>query len=173
MQCRKVILGFSLLEVIIAAGLFAVSVTAVLALLPALARQGGEAADSLAAQRLPDALHAEFTRLSGTGFDAFAAQLPVMSGPPGNGLKFVADREAARLHSLEYQPPVSGHLAEDEQFFLVECWRFPDGPLSFAPGKGVLAALVRVSWPYRVPGASAPVSAGARQEILFTLAINR
>lgn len=165
--------AFSLVEVIIAAGLFAVSVTVVLALLPALARQGGEAHDSLAAQRLADALKAELTRVGGSGFDALAAQVPVMSGPPGSGLKFVANREATRLHSTDYQPPASGHLATNEQYFLLECWRFPDEPLSFAASKGFLAAMVRVSWPYRLPGSSTPVPAESRHEILLTVTLNR
>ncbi|MDQ5977968.1 MAG: hypothetical protein QG602_940 [Verrucomicrobiota bacterium] len=165
--------AFSLAEVIIAAGLFAVSVTVVLALLPALARQGGEATDSQSACGLPDALRAELTRIGATGFDALAAQVPVLSGATGDGMKFAANRGATRLHSLDYQPPASGPLPVGEQYFLVECWRFPDEPLQFAAGKGFLAVMVRVSWPYRLPGTSAPAPVASRHEMLFTVALNR
>lgn len=165
--------AFSLVEVIIAAGLFAVSVTTVIALLPTLARQGGEAADTLAAGRLPDALRVELTRLGATGFDALAARVPVLSGAPSDGLKLVANREASRLHSLDYQRPAGGQLPEGEQYFLVECWRFPDEPLQFAANKAFLAAIVRISWPYRLPGADAPVPAQVRHELQFTFVLNR
>ena len=46
--------GFSLIEVVIAAGIFTVAVTVTLALLPSLARQSIDNTDALAAQRLPE-----------------------------------------------------------------------------------------------------------------------
>ncbi len=167
------ITAFSLVEVIIAAGLFAASVTAVLALLPSLARQGAASVDSLAAQRLPDALKTELQRLGAAGFDALAGQVPVMNGPLTDGLTMVADRDAVRLHSLVYLPPVTEQLPEAEQYFLVECWRFPDEPLRFDGNKALLALAVRVTWPHRLPGATAPVPAESRHELVFTLALNR
>ncbi len=165
--------AFSLVEVIIATGIFAASVTVVIALLPALARQGGESVDSLAAQRVPDLLRNELTRLGAAGVDALAGQIPVMPAALADGFALVADREAARLHSRDYLPPVTGQIATDEQYFLIECWRFPDEPLRFEPTKGFMALMVRVSWPHRLPGAGAPVAIEARQEFLFTTAINR
>lgn len=165
--------AFSLIEVIIAVGLFAASVSVIIALLPALTRQGGTAADVLAAQRLPDALRIELSRLSAAGFDPLAGQVPVLSGPPAGGLAFVADRETARFHSRDYLPPASGQIAEAEQYFLVECWRFPDEPLRFDPAKGFLALVVRVSWPYRLPGSVAPTAETARSALTFTVVLNR
>jgi hypothetical protein len=165
--------AFSLIEVIIATGLFAASVTANIALLPALSRQAGESADFMAARRLPDALKEELRRLGALGFNALAAQAPAMNGPLTGGLAFVADREAGRLHSRDYQPPASGQLAEAEQYFLVECWRFPDEPLRFDNQKGFLVFAVRVSWPYRLPGSSAPTAETGRSHFTFTVALNR
>ncbi len=165
--------AFSLMEVIIAAGLFGSAVTVIIALLPALARQGGESVDSLSAQRVPDALRSELVRLSGPGIDALAAQVPEMSGTLAAGLALVADRGVARLHSQDYLSPVTGQLPVDERYFLIECWRFPDEPLRFSAPKGFLALMVRVSWPHRLPGASGPVMAAARHEMLFTVTLNR
>lgn len=165
--------AFSLIEVIIAVGLFAASVSVIIALLPALARQGGAAADALAAQRLPDALQGELARLHAAGFESLADQNPIMNGPLTGGLAFVADREAARLHSRDYLPPVAGLLPEGEQYFLVECWRFPDEPLRFDVQKGSLALAVRVSWPYRLPGSSTATEISARTQFMFTVALNR
>ncbi len=172
-QRRTGTFAFSLVEVIIAAGIFAASVTVVLALLPSLARQGAASVDSLAAQRLPDALKVELQRLGTSGFDALAGQVPMMNGPLADGLAFVADREATRLHSLTYLAPVAGPLPEGEQYFLVECWRFPDEPLRFDSGKAFLALAVRVSWPHRVPGVTAVVPSESRHELVFTLALSR
>lgn len=171
--CRPLRRAFSLIEVIIAVGLFATSVTVIIALLPSLARQGGASADLLAVQRLPDALQVELSRLGAAGFDTLAAQVPVMSGPLDGGLAFVADHDAARLHSRDFQPPVTGQLPESEQYFLVECWRFPDEPLRFESQKAFLALTVRISWPYRLPGAASPTDASARSQSVLTIALTR
>jgi type II secretory pathway pseudopilin PulG len=170
---RPVFCAFTLVEVMIAVGVFAASVTAVIALLPALARQGGEATVSLAAQSLPEALHAELSRQAASGFDALAGQVPVMNGALESGLAFVADRQATRLHSRDYLEPAVGVLPAVEQYFLIECWRFPNDPLRFDPQKGFLALAVRVSWPYRLPGTSAPSDPTTRFHLLFTVVLNR
>ncbi len=173
MSARRHRRAFSLVEVVIATGIFAASVTVIIALLPALARQSGESVDSLAAQRLPDLLRTELNRLGAAGVDTLAGQIPVMPATLADGFALVADREVARLHSRDYLPPATGQLVSAEQYFLVECWRFPDEPLRFDPAKGFLAVMVRVSWPHRLPGASTPVATEARQEFVFTVAINR
>lgn len=165
--------AFSLVEVIIAVGLFALAVTAVLGLLPPLTRQAAETADRLAAQRLPDAVKVELGRLAAGSFDGLAAQLPMMGTPLGNGLPLVATRDGSRLQARDFRPPTSGRIAEAGEYFLVECWRFPAGTLAYDPAQSALAVLVRVSWPYRQPGAAAPVAATARHELVFTVALNR
>jgi hypothetical protein len=165
--------GFSLVEVIIAVGLFAASVTVVIALLPALTRHGAVTQDALAAQRLPDALKIELSRLATTGgFDALAGQAPVM-GSPGGGLAFVATHDVARLHALNYLPPSGALIPASEQYFLIECWRFPDEPLRYDAQKHFLALAVRVSWPYRFPGSTAPTDGTSRAQVNFTVSLTR
>lgn len=166
--------AFSLVEVMIAVGLFALTVTAVIALLPALSRQAVAASDTLVAERLPDAIRLELTRLAATGgFDALAGQVPVMSGFFGPGLDIVSTRDTARLHALDYLPPTTGLVPEADQYFLIECARFPDEPLRFDAAKHYLALAVRVTWPYRLPGLSAPTAAASRRQIIFTLSLKR
>jgi hypothetical protein len=166
--------AFSLVEVIIAVGLFAASVTAVIALLPALTRHGAVTPDTLAAQRLPDALKLELSRLAASGgFDALAGQAPLMGSPPGTGLVLVVTRDAARLHARDYLPPATGLMPDGHQYFLVECWRFPDEPLRYDATKHSLALAVRVSWPYRLPGSTAPTAAEARTRVMFTVSLTR
>ncbi|AOS46047.1 hypothetical protein Verru16b_03142 [Lacunisphaera limnophila] len=158
---------------IVAVAVFATAVTVILALLPGLTGRGAESADRLVASRLPAALQVELTRLAGPGFDALAAQAPVMGTPLANGLAFVATREGVRLHASEYRPPANGRIAESDQYFLVECWRFPDGPLRFQEAQSALALAVRVSWPHRLPGVAAPTPPELRHELMFTVGVNR
>jgi hypothetical protein len=165
--------AFSLIEVIVAVALFAGTVAVILALLPGLMRQGAENADRLVAQQLAEPLRVELKRLSAAGFDALAGRVPAMGQPPSNGLAFVADRSGSRLHARDYRPPATGAIAEDEQYFLVECWRFPSGPLAFDAAQSSLALAVRVSWPHRQPGSGTATPAEARHELMFATGVNR
>ena len=173
LKTNRLIRAFSLIEVIVAVAVFAGAVTIILALLPALTGRGIETADRLVATRLPDALRVELARLAASDFEALAAQAPVMGTPLDNGLAFVATREGTLLHSRDYRPPVTGRIEIEGQYFLIECWRFPDAPLRFESPQSSLALAVRVSWPYRLPGASAPTSVDSRQELMFTVGVNR
>jgi hypothetical protein len=166
--------AFSLVEVVIAVGIFAVAVATILALLPALTRPSSEATDSLVAQQQPDNLRIELQRLAGAGFDALATAAPVMAAPLENGLLLVASRDGARLHSSGYLPPsASLRIPPDEQYFAVEVWRFSQPPLAYDAGAAVLPLYVRVSWPYRNPGSGTPTALADRKQVTFTVAINR
>ena len=164
MRAGKSVRAFSLIEVVIAVALFASTVTVILALLPGLSRQGTETADRLAAQRLPDAIKLELTRLAAHGFDALAAQIPVMNTPLADGLPLVATRNGAGIAGRDAAPTT---VAEEERFYGIECWRFPAPPLGYEAGDQTLVLLVRVSWPY--PAAVTEASA----EFTFVTSINR
>lgn len=164
--------AFSLLEVIIAVGLFAGSVAVLIGLLATLSRQAADSADVLAAQRLPEAVKVELTRLAGSSFDRLAAQIPVMSAPLDDGFALVATREGIQAQSLYFLPPAT-LIPSGDHYFLVECWKFSTEPLSFSPQKAFLALHVRVSWPYRVPGAATPVPLVDRSQVTFTVSLNR
>lgn len=164
--------GFSLLEVIIAVGLFATAVTVVIGLIAGHSRQGAEANDVLAAQRLPEPLRVELSRLAATGLDGLAGRVPVMASPLTSGLAFTSVRDAARVASLEYQPSPDP-IPAPEQYYLMECWKFSTEPLRFDGQKAFLALYVRVSWPYRLPGAAAPTALADRSQVSFTLSLNR
>lgn len=167
--------AFSLVEVVLAVGVFAGAITVILALLPALTTRAANSADALIAQRMPDALRVEMQRLAATGgFDALATRIPVMHVPLDNGFAFVATRDAARLHARDYLAPgVNDTLEPQERYFLIEIWRFPSAPLAYEAGGVVLPVVVRVSWPYQIAAASSPVALADRAAITFTLAINR
>lgn len=164
--------AFSLIEVIIAVGLFAGSITVILGLLSTLSRQAADSADVLAAQRLPEAVKLELSRLASGSFDGLAAQIPPMLAPLDGGLALVAAREATQAQSLNVLPPAT-LIPVGEQYFLVECWRFSTEALAFNNSKAFLALHVRVSWPYRIPGTSAPVPWPDRNQLAFTVSLNR
>ncbi len=166
--------GFSLIEVVVAVGIFATAVAVILALLPALARQAGDSADTLTAQRLPDGLRVELQRLAAGNFDGLASAVPVMAAPLDNGLELVANRTGSVLHSAKYLPPnPSLRIAPGDQYFLIEVWRFVRPPLSYDSAAAVLPLYVRVSWPYRNPCGTAASALADRSQLTFTIALAR
>jgi len=162
--------GFSLVEVIIAVGIFSVAVVGTLGLLPALTRSVAESADALVAQRLPGALESELRRSAAeAGFDTLATSIPIATTPLENGTAFVASRDGARLVPIADSASL---IAAGDAYYLVELWRFPAEPLAFAAGSAVLALRARVSWPYRL-GTDSVTPLGGRRQFSFNLAINR
>lgn len=166
--------GFSLIEVVVAAGIFAVAVTVMLALLPALTRQSVESADALVAQGLPDRLRVEMKRLAANDFSGLTGAIPVMGTPLDNGLLFVASRDGSRLHSANHLPPATSQsLPQEQRYFAIEAWQFSQGTLQFDATASVLVVHVRVSWPAYNPGSTTPTPLADRSQFTFTIAINR
>ena len=166
--------GFSLVEVILAVGIFAGAVTVMLAMLPALTRQAAGSSATLTALRLPDAIRGELQRLAATGgFDALAAQTVPLSAPLPATLLLVASRDATRIQSVLYLPPATDQIPEEEQYFLLEVWRFTQPDLAFKASGAALGLRVRVSWPYRNPGAASVTPAAAREQVSFNVSFNR
>ncbi|HVT74671.1 MAG TPA: hypothetical protein VHD61_16170 [Lacunisphaera sp.] len=164
--------GFSLVEVVIAVGVFATAIVTMLALLPALVRQAAGTGDALAAQGLPDAIHLELERMAAGGFDQLAAAIPIMSAPLQNGLQLVAARDGVRVQAESYGP-AADPIAPAEQFFAAEVWRFDRAPLRYDPAGALMPLFVRVSWPFRLPGVGAPTALADRSQFTFTLVILR
>lgn len=176
MSAQRQSAGFSLIEVIIAVGVFATAVATTLLLLPSLTKQSAENGDFLTAQQLPDALRIELRRVATLeGFDQLANSLPAISTPLGESRQFVASRDGMRLHALD-QTPSSGALSLPEQYFLIECWKFLDEPLRPDPAKAHLVTYVRVSWPFRTGALvndTVTTALTERRQFTFTCAINR
>jgi hypothetical protein len=164
--------AFSLLEVILAVGLFASVIVVLLALLPVTLRQSTESLEIQTALRLTDAVETEVRRLVAVrGFDAFAGGLPVMSAALDHGELLVAPRAGDFVRPLD----VPG-LPDADRFFLIELRRFGPGPLAFDADGAVLAMNVRISWPYRpltTTGLLPVHPAAGRQRLSFNLALNR
>ena len=167
--------GFSLIEVVLAIGIFALGVTVILGLLPALTRQSAASLDTLVALRLPDAIRVELQRVVAVGgLDALAGQTKIMAMPWPDTLTLVAVRDGSHVHTLNYHPPpAAGRIEEDLQYFLIELCRFNQAPLVFDSNAPLLALHLRVSWPYRVPGSSGLVASAGREQFICNLALRR
>ncbi|WP_438483092.1 prepilin-type N-terminal cleavage/methylation domain-containing protein [Oleiharenicola lentus] len=175
MLFRRKTRAFSLIEVVLAVGIFAVAVVAVLAMLPALTRQSIEAEDSLVAQRLPDSIRVELQRLVAVGgFDALATHVPIMAAPLIGGFEIVGNRDGSRVHAQTHLVPASSLTIPDaERYFLIEAWRFNSGTLAYDSAAAMIALEVRVSWPYRVPDSTTSTDLKDRQQISFTVSVLR
>ena len=168
--------GFSLVEVVLAVGIFGGSVAILLALLPGLGGRATASSDSLVAQRLPEAVRIELRRLAARdGFEVLASRIPVStSSPLPPGFALVASRDGSRLHARDDPPPGGGgSVPAEEQYFLIELWRFPHAPLAWDPAGAVLPAMVRVSWPHRVPGLGTEIAPANRTHLAFSVSILR
>lgn len=169
-EMKRFIAAFSLVEVVISIGVLSAGVIVAFALIPALARDSAATADALSAQQLPDPLRVELTRLATVeGFGSFGNRIAIITPELENGLQLVASKDALRVQLLEGS---ANAIEISDQYFLLECWRFADAPLSFDPSKGYLALHVRVSWPFRTGPSGAVTPLNARQQITFTKAIN-
>jgi hypothetical protein len=94
-----------------------------------------------------------------------------MSVPLENGRAWVATVLGQRI-----EPETgagSGGIGTDEQYFLIELWRFSTPPLGYDPGAAMLPLYVRISWPYRVPGSLTPIRFADRNHITTVLALDR
>lgn len=159
MILRRTVRAFSLVEVIIAVGIFSVAIATVLALLPATTKQAASSRDTQTAARLPDAVKLELQRLVPfAGYAAFA------------GRNLVAARDGTNVRA---EPAANDNV---EQYFLVEAKPFPAGtPLAYNAANPILPLTVTVSWPYRPqgpPGAFLPPTAAPdREQFTFNLAL--
>jgi len=158
--------GFTLLEVIIAVGIFAGAIVIILALFGPLNRSIGEVADNSRAARLAEAINAELLRIrdvqapaSGTKLDAIAA---LVNG--GTILRLVASADGSHVvwETNAANDPVTGSppgIALHDRYYLIEV-RAQPAPLNYTAGTSAFLALTAtVKWPYQVPTGPGPTEA--------------
>ena len=172
---RKPPCAFSLLEVVVAIGILAAILVALLGSLGPAVRSAGATADAQVVARLADNIQSELERLQADlGLDGLAADVP----PAGSAtaLQLVATRDGQRLLRADGPAPAADRALNDptlpgiawrDRYFLGEVTRQIDLP--YAPGAGFLAVSVRVTWPFRlpegppVPGATDPAADPSRE----------
>ena len=174
--------SFTLLEVVVASGLLAVGVVAVLGLQNSLGQAVMEVSERGRAAQLADAIEVELCRLR---------DLPLLDGQPGglaalarvtpasgsaDALRLVAPHDGTKVvRESDADAPGSG-VDPRSRFFLIEARQQP-APLSYASGAGFLALTLTVTWPYHPPGGSVTAtfpadSAAPGPALVINLALN-
>ena len=147
--------GFSLIEVIIAGGIFSVAVATILALLPSSTKQAAGSRDLQTAARLPDAVRVALTQL--VPASTYPTSFKDFADKPRN---LTAARDGTAVRELDLDKT-------REQYFLIEVLPFKAVPLEYDPAVPLLALNIRVSWPYQPMGPSGallPAPAGSVSE---------
>lgn len=167
--------SFSLLEVVMAIGILAIAVAALLGFMAAAAGAEGEIADARAAAGLGGSIQAELERLrSELGFEGLAAAVPAAGSPAP--LRLVAPRDGRRALRADGAAPAADRpladpalpgIARRDRYFLIEVTRQLDLPAG--PDAGFLAVNALIRWPFSqpvgpaTPGAAAVDADGARE----------
>lgn len=157
--------AFSLVEVVAALGLVAVTMVALLGLLTASLRAPGEIADARIAAQMSGCIQEELERLQTVaGLDGLAASIPAAGSTaplrlvaPHTGRIALCADGAAPAADRALDDAVQPGIALRDRFFLVEMWQSPDMP--YRPGEGYLVVSAVVAWPYRL--AVGPATPGA------------
>jgi len=149
--------AFTLIEVVAAIGILAVTLVAMLGLLASSTHPAGEIADVHVAARLGENIQDELERLKASlGLVGLAAMVPTRGST--TPLQLVATRDGRRVLRADGAAPAAGHalnepvqpgIANRDRYYLVEVTQQLDLP--YASGAGFLAVSVRVTWPYRLP----------------------
>jgi hypothetical protein len=170
--------AFTLVEVIVAAGLMTGGIAAAIALLGVLGASGEASEGRARAARLGDSIAAELVRLrdlsASNGRDRLeilAAQIP--SSASEGALRLVGSSDG-RLVRRELDADDAGFgLPPVERFFLIEI-RTLSGDLDYAPGTGFIAVQAVIRWPYflrKGPGSNDAVPADLNQASTLSLNI--
>ena len=149
--------AFSLVEVVAALGLVAVTVVALLGLFAASLRAPAEIADARIAAKMSGCIQEELERLRAeAGLDRLAASIPPAGSTaprrlvaPRTGRIALCADGAAPAADRALDDPVQAGIALRDRFFLVEMWQSPDVP--YLANEGYLLVSALVAWPYRLP----------------------
>jgi len=158
--------AFTLIEVVVAIGLWAVTVTAVIALQGGLTRSVTDVSEYYRAAQLADPIEVELRRLrdlpsQGGPADRFEA-LADMICPSDSSrpLRLVGSRDGLRvIRESEADEPATG-IARRDRHYLIEVRQQP-APLAYTSGAGYLAVTFTVKWPYQIATESSPTGATA------------
>lgn len=155
--------GFSLIEVVIATGIFAGGIVAVLFVVSGLGSAGAEIADRHAAARLVDDIREELLRrearvVAGEGetrLDAFTALFA------DKGLYFWSSKDGTRIVQSEELREAQGAVASD-RYFSAEVQA--ETGAKVAKGCGFLGVSVIVHW----PGGLETARSSLKSRLVFT-----
>lgn len=152
--------AFTLVEVVVATGMLAVTVVAAVALQAAILRSASDVADLNRAVSLVDAIRVELTRVRDragrqAGADGLSALAELIASGGDRGLSLVASRDGSRVVvEADADDQVRGVPPRD-RFYLVEV-RPQSAQLTYRSEAGFLSLSCQIRWPYRLPIDSNP-----------------
>ena len=158
--------AFTLIEVVVALGVLAVTVVAVLALQNSISAAVAEVSAHHRAAQLPDAVDVELRRLRDLPvpegppihLDALAGMIPSSESP--SALRLVASKDGSHVIRESEADDPAMELARRDRFFLIEVRQQP-APLNYVREAGYLALTLTLTWPYQIPTGSGPGDAMA------------
>lgn len=156
--------AFSLVEVVVAVGVFGIAVVALLGVLTATGKTVGDLSDSDAAAKLAANVESEMRRYASiqTDFNAFASGIPASGAA---SLELYATKDGGRVvvesaadNNLDgAAPTLPTGISGRDRYFCVKVNRMP-APLNYTNGNGFVALSVVVEWPYQLPLGPEPSS---------------
>lgn len=160
--------AFTLLEVVLAAGLLAFTAVGLVALLGAATRGTGDMGARRRALGLADAVAAELCRIrdsfpAGNRLSRLAALVPPENS--GVALYLVADRDGLQVIRESEAASDNRGIPLAERYYLIEV-RQQAGQFAYNEGSGVLALSAVIQWPYQLrtgPGATDATGSDARR----------
>jgi prepilin-type N-terminal cleavage/methylation domain-containing protein len=159
--------GFSLVEVVVAIGLIAVSLVAILGLLAATTHSAAELSDAQGSASLGGSIQCELDRLRNS---AGLAKLEQIVPPSGSAapLRLVGTRDGLRVCCLDaadpaanrsLRDPVLSGIANRDRYYLIEATRLPEWET--VADSGFVVVNARCTWPYELP--LGPATPGATE----------
>ena len=163
--CRCGPAAFSLIEVVVAVGLLAFALVAILGLMSSTTRSAAELADAEGLASLDPSLQCELERIKASvGLTGLAGLVPPgLSAAP---LRLVGTRDGARVLRADGADAAADRPLDDlvlpgianrDRFFLIELTRWAE-PEAVADA-GFVALEARCAWPYLIP--AGPPTPGA------------
>jgi prepilin-type N-terminal cleavage/methylation domain-containing protein len=191
--------GFSLIEVVLAVGIFAIAITMVIAMLASSARTQSEIVDRGTASRLAEAINIKLNLL---GYDAVQGNtskglpgllFPANQNPDSPGIDTTSNNSKVLYINKAgdkvgtYTDPVWGNVGSNnaEKYYEVMLVRSPNTVLSPPPDQSganlnaftasSVLFTVRITWPAYLPDGTAAPAANrpTRSVLLFNSAISR
>lgn len=182
--------AFSLIEVVVAIGLLAGALVAILGLAAATIHSAAELSDAQGCASLGGSVQCELERLKDSLGLAGLARLVPTSGSTAP-LRLAGTRDGLRVRCIDAVDPAADRsprdstlpgIANRDRFFLIEVTRLREWE---AADSGFVAVSARCSWPYKLPlGPATPgapefdtdpaceVPAGGRRVMLLLFAVS-
>ncbi len=170
-------LGFSLVEVVVAVGIFALAIVGVIGLLAPTARNIADVADSDAATRVTSAIQAALQQSvssSGTGFTALGNTLQVPAANASPTYNFYATRDGRVVgQDAAFTAAALTNADKFFEFALLRNTALSGSNSSGDASAGFLAFSISLRWPAYLPNGTQVTDDSQKNVMIVSAAITR